>query len=236
MGSRSAPGVLAWRSIGCASVGSAAPPVVAASWHLASSKRGLKNGLKDRVRTILLMLDETIFTETPPLYCSYGHIGQQTCVPITGSHAKRVLHGAINVGSGDVTLLITEQWTKETRQGHRIKRGGLGRMANPAFGKNQSFCGTYSHLFTIFMVALVIVDEYTSYVQYLVIIENPRKSDAVALGDTPRFPLDDPVSLEGLEYRPIRRSGLATHGPRTAAIGPRSSRSRSDSYPEQLRN
>src|SRR4051794_29078943 len=63
------------------------------------------------------MLDETIITETPPLYYSYGHIGQQACVPITGSHAKRVLHGAINVGSGDVTLLITEQWTKETHQG-----------------------------------------------------------------------------------------------------------------------
>ncbi len=63
------------------------------------------------------MLDETIITETPPLYYSYGPIGQQACVPITGSHAKRILHGAINVGSGDVTLLITEQWTKETHQG-----------------------------------------------------------------------------------------------------------------------
>src|SRR5208337_3835367 len=28
------------------------------------------------------------------------------------------------------------------QQGHRIKRGGLGRIANPAFGKNQSFCST----------------------------------------------------------------------------------------------
>ena len=48
-------------------------------------------------------------------------------------------------------------------------------MANPAFGKNQSFFGTCSHLFTIFMGALVIVNKYTLYVQYLVIIENPRK-------------------------------------------------------------
>ena len=63
------------------------------------------------------MLDETIVTETPPLYYAYGHIGQQVRVPITGSHAKRVLHGAINVGSGDVTMLITEHWTKETHQG-----------------------------------------------------------------------------------------------------------------------
>ena len=48
-------------------------------------------------------------------------------------------------------------------------------MANPAFGKNQSFCGTYSHRFTTFVVSLVIVNKHTLYVQYLVIIENPRK-------------------------------------------------------------
>ena len=62
------------------------------------------------------MLDETIITETPPLYYSYGPIGQQACVPIMGSHAKRILHGAINVKSGDVALLITEEWTNETHQ------------------------------------------------------------------------------------------------------------------------
>jgi hypothetical protein len=39
------------------------------------------------------MLDETIITETPPLYSCYGHIGQQVRVPITGHRAKRVLHG-----------------------------------------------------------------------------------------------------------------------------------------------
>jgi transposase len=62
----------------------------------------------------LLMLDETIVTETPPLYNAYGHIGEQVRVPITGNRAKRILHGAINVGSGDVALLITEDWTNET--------------------------------------------------------------------------------------------------------------------------
>jgi hypothetical protein len=65
---------------------------------------------------VLLMLDETIVTETPPLYCCYGHIGEQVCVPITGNRSKRFLHGAINVRTGDVTLLITEQWIKETHQ------------------------------------------------------------------------------------------------------------------------
>ncbi len=63
------------------------------------------------------MLDETIITGTPPLYCCYGHIGEQVRVPITGDRAKRILHGAINVGTGDVALLITEEWTKETHQG-----------------------------------------------------------------------------------------------------------------------
>jgi hypothetical protein len=62
------------------------------------------------------MLDETIITETPPLYSCYGHIGEQVRVPITGNRAKRILHGAINIKSGDVALLITEEWTKETHQ------------------------------------------------------------------------------------------------------------------------
>jgi len=61
------------------------------------------------------------------------------------------------------------------QQGHRIKIGGLERMANPAFGKNLSFCGTSSRVFTRFVVALVIVNKYNIYVQYIVIIENPRK-------------------------------------------------------------
>lgn len=63
------------------------------------------------------MLDETIITETPPLYSCYGHIGEQVRVPITGNRSKRILHGAINVKTGDVSLLITEQWTQETHQG-----------------------------------------------------------------------------------------------------------------------
>jgi DDE superfamily endonuclease len=62
------------------------------------------------------MLDETIVTETPPLYCCYGHIGEQVQVPITGNRAKRVLHGAINIKSGDLALLITEEGIKETHQ------------------------------------------------------------------------------------------------------------------------
>jgi len=62
------------------------------------------------------MLDETIITETPPLYSCYCRIGEQTRVPITGNRAKRILHGALNIRSGDVVLLITEEWVQETHQ------------------------------------------------------------------------------------------------------------------------
>jgi len=62
------------------------------------------------------MLDETIISETPPLYCCYGHIGGQVCVPISGGHARRILHGAINVGTGDVQLLVTKDWTQREHQ------------------------------------------------------------------------------------------------------------------------
>ena len=51
------------------------------------------------------MLDETIVTETPPLYCCYGRRGQQVCVPISGNRAKRIIHGALNVATGDLLLL-----------------------------------------------------------------------------------------------------------------------------------
>ena len=62
------------------------------------------------------MLDETIITETPPLYCCYGHIGEQVRIPISGGHARRILHGAINVGTGEVQLLVTGDWTQREHQ------------------------------------------------------------------------------------------------------------------------
>lgn len=62
------------------------------------------------------MLDETIITETPPLTYCYSHIGQQSCVSISGSHAHRIVHGAINVWSGEVILLITNVWDQITHQ------------------------------------------------------------------------------------------------------------------------
>jgi hypothetical protein len=66
---------------------------------------------------VILMLDETIICETPPLYSCYGRIGEQVSVPISGSHARRVLHGALSIHSGEVLLLITEEWDQQTHQG-----------------------------------------------------------------------------------------------------------------------
>ncbi len=62
------------------------------------------------------MLDETIITEVPPLYCCYGRVGQQVSVPISGSHKRRILHGALNVTTGDVQLLVTSDWTQREHQ------------------------------------------------------------------------------------------------------------------------
>jgi transposase len=62
------------------------------------------------------MLDETIVTETPPLYSRYCHIGEQCQVPITGNRQKRILHGVINIKSGETLLLITAEWNQDTHQ------------------------------------------------------------------------------------------------------------------------
>ena len=62
------------------------------------------------------MWEETIVTETPPLYARYGPVRAQAEVPISGSRAKRIGHGAINIGSGAVALLVTAEWDAETHQ------------------------------------------------------------------------------------------------------------------------
>lgn len=62
------------------------------------------------------MLDEVIICETPPLYSCYCRIGEQACVPITGNRHKRILHGAINIRTGEVLLLITSVWDEVTHQ------------------------------------------------------------------------------------------------------------------------
>ncbi len=49
-------------------------------------------------------------------------------------------------------------------QGHRIKIGGPGRMANSTFGGKLNLCGTSSYLFTMVVVALVVDNKYNVYV------------------------------------------------------------------------
>jgi hypothetical protein len=48
------------------------------------------------------MLDKTMILETPLLCSAYGHVPEQAGVPIKGSRAKRIMHGAIKVKSADV--------------------------------------------------------------------------------------------------------------------------------------
>jgi hypothetical protein len=62
------------------------------------------------------MLDETIITETPPLYACYGRIGQQVRVPISGNRAKRILHGAISIATGDTLLWGSKEWNQVTHR------------------------------------------------------------------------------------------------------------------------
>ena len=83
---------------------------------MAAGQRGLKRGLAGRERTVILMLDEVIICETPPLYSCYCRIGEQCRVPVTGDRQKRILHGVINVRGGDVLLLITKVWDELTHQ------------------------------------------------------------------------------------------------------------------------
>jgi len=83
---------------------------------LAASQRGLKRGLWTRERTVVLMLDEVLICETPPLYCCYGRKGEQVCVPVSGNRQKRVLHGVLNILTGDLLLLITKVWDEITHQ------------------------------------------------------------------------------------------------------------------------
>jgi hypothetical protein len=65
---------------------------------------------------VVRRLDETFILETPPLRAGWAKIGVQAEGPITGHHARRVIHGALNVASGHVACLITDHWTAATDQ------------------------------------------------------------------------------------------------------------------------
>lgn len=80
---------------------------------VATGKRGLKNGLKQRIRTVILFLDSTIFSEVPPLRAMWAPIGQQARVPVMGSHARRFLTGVINIQTGDYIDAVSDEFHQE---------------------------------------------------------------------------------------------------------------------------
>jgi hypothetical protein len=59
--------------------------------------------------TLVLFGDWTILRMYPPLRQAWAWRGQQAVVPISGSNAKRVLFGAIALGSGHRVLLRRRQ-------------------------------------------------------------------------------------------------------------------------------
>jgi len=64
--------------------------------------------------TVLLFMDSTTIREIPPLRKAWAPIGQQACVPIIGSHHKRVLSGVMNILTGNYLPYVSASFT----QGH----------------------------------------------------------------------------------------------------------------------
>ena len=81
----------------------------------------------------------------------------------TGLRISEALH--LTAPQIDSSRMVVRVLGKGQKQGHRIKIGGLGRMANSAFGGKLNLCGTCSHLFTMFVVYLVVYNKYNVYVR-----------------------------------------------------------------------
>ena len=50
--------------------------------------------------------DETALREFPPLRAAWARRGTQALVEITGRNARRVLHGALNVATGETVAVV----------------------------------------------------------------------------------------------------------------------------------
>jgi hypothetical protein len=85
---------------------------------VAAVKGGLRRGLDGRKRTAILFTDATILTETPPLRACWAKVGEQAEVPITGNRAKRVVYGAMSVGTGALRLDEAAKWDQHSFQAH----------------------------------------------------------------------------------------------------------------------
>ena len=68
--------------------------------------------MSGRKRTVILFLDETILTETPPLRKGWAHIGKQALVPIAGNRSKRIMYGALNIKTGNLILHDSLKWNQ----------------------------------------------------------------------------------------------------------------------------
>ena len=53
--------------------------------------------------------DETTLREFPPLRAAWARRGQQQIVVISGRNARRVVHGALNVSTGEFVSLVRER-------------------------------------------------------------------------------------------------------------------------------
>ncbi len=68
--------------------------------NLGAGKRGLKKGLQQYPRLVILFMDETIVTSTPPLRATWALQGTQAVVPIIGDHRRRILSGTMSRRGG----------------------------------------------------------------------------------------------------------------------------------------
>jgi hypothetical protein len=66
----------------------------------------------------VLFTDATILTETPPLRACWSPRGEQAVVPITGNRSRRVLYGALNVGTGAACLDQAASWDQVSFRRH----------------------------------------------------------------------------------------------------------------------
>jgi transposase len=65
---------------------------------------------------VVLVLDETLLRQFPPLRAAWALRGEQAQVPITGENARRVLFGAINPRTGHRVVLQRPSMRQEDFQ------------------------------------------------------------------------------------------------------------------------
>lgn len=53
--------------------------------------------------------DETTLREFPPLRCAWAKRGRQQVVLISGRNGRRVLHGALNIQTGELVRVVRER-------------------------------------------------------------------------------------------------------------------------------